>query len=142
MARKKLIIGIILLIIAVLIIKEIVAYWSYFVVGAHLGVFGINNKDSINHSANIQVFGSSNKLLLNETYDLGPSQTLYYPEKGWKDVYEREKLFPSGDYKIILTLDGNVTKTYQGVMDTWSVVDFDIHRNGNIDIQWSHNELI
>lgn len=134
MARKKLIIGIVVLIAAVLIIKEIVAYFPYFMVGAPLGVFGISNRDSTNHSANVQIFDSNNKLLLNETYDLGPSQTLYYPEKGWKDVYEREKLFPSGDYKIILTLDGNVTKTYQGAMDAWSVVDFKIHSNENIEM--------
>jgi hypothetical protein len=104
MTRKKLIIGIVVLITAMLIIKEIVAYWPYFMVGAPLGVFGITNRDSIDHNVNVQVFESSNKLLLNETYDLGPLQTLYYPEKGWKDVYEREKLFPSGDYIIILTL--------------------------------------
>jgi hypothetical protein len=134
MTRKKLIIGIVVLIAAVLIIKEIVAYWPYFMGGAPLGVFGISNRDSIDHSVNVQVFDSSNKLLLNETYELGPLQTLYYPEKGWKDVYEREKLFPSGDYKIILTLDGNVTKTYQGVMDAWSVVDFKIHSNENIEM--------
>ncbi len=134
MTRKKLIIGIVVLIAAVLIIKEIVAYWPYFMVGAPLGVFGISNRDSIDHSVNVQVFDSSNKLLLNETYDLGPSQTLYYPEKGWKDVYEREKLFPSGDYKIILTLDGNVTKTFQGVMDAWSVVHIEIDNNGNMNL--------
>ncbi len=134
MARKKLIIGIIILIAAALIIKEVVAYWPYFMVGAPLGVFGISNRDSIDHSVNVQVFDSSNKLLLNETYNLGPSQTLYYPEKGWKDVYEREKLFPNGDYKIILTLDGNVTKTFQGVMDAWSVVDFKIHSNESIEM--------
>ena len=134
MTRKKLIIGIIVLIVAVLIIKEIVAYWPYFMVGAPLGVFGISNRDSTNHSVNVQIFDSGNKLLLNETYDLGPSQRLYYPEKGWKDVYEREKLFPSGDYKIILTLDGNATKTYQGAMDAWSVVDFKIHSNENIEM--------
>lgn len=90
MARKKLIIGIIVLIVVLLILKEVVAYYPYFMVGAPLGVFGIINRDSTDHSVNVQVFDSSNKLLLNETYDLGPSQTLYYPEKGWKDVYERE----------------------------------------------------
>jgi len=82
MTRKKLIIGIVVLIAAILIIKEIVAYWPYFMVGAPLGVFGISNRDSIDHSVNVQVFDSSNKLLLNETYNLVPLQTLYYPEKG------------------------------------------------------------
>lgn len=134
MTRKKLIIGIVVLIAILLIVKEIIAYFPYFMVGAPLGVFGISNRDSTNHSVNVQVFDSGNKLLLNETYDLGPSQRLYYPEKGWKDVYEREKLFPSGDYKIILTLDGNATKTYQGAMDAWSVVDFKIHSNENIEM--------
>ena len=69
-----------------------------------------------------------------ETYDLAPSQRLLFPEKGWKNVYEREKLFPSGDYRIILTLDDNVTKTYQGAMDAWSVVDFKIHSNESIEM--------
>lgn len=135
MTRKKLIVGIIIWIAAVLIIKEVVAYYPYFMVGAPLGVFGISNMDSTDHSVNVQIFDSDNKLLLNETYDLVSSQTLYYPEKGWKDVYEREKLFPGGDYKFVITLDGNATKTYQGVMDAWSVVDFKIYRNGNINIE-------
>lgn len=72
MARKKLIIGIIVLIVVLLILKEVVAYYPYFMVGAPLGVFGIINRDSTDHSVNVQVFDSSNKLLLNETYDLGP----------------------------------------------------------------------
>jgi hypothetical protein len=50
MTSKKLILGIIILIAAVLIIKEVVAYWPYLVVGAPPGVFGINNTDSTNHS--------------------------------------------------------------------------------------------
>ena len=135
MTGKKSIIGIIALIAALLIIKEVVAYYPYFMMGAPLGVFGIINRDSIDHSVNVQIFDSGDKLRLNETYDLGPSQELHYPEKGWKDVYEREKLFPGGDYRIILTLDGNVAKTYQGAMDAWSTVDFKIYRNGNINIE-------
>jgi len=50
MTRKKLILGIIILIAAVLIINEVVAYWPYLVVGAPLGIFGVNNTDSTNHS--------------------------------------------------------------------------------------------
>jgi len=50
MTRKKLILGIIILIAAVLIIKEVVAYWPYFIVGAPPGVFGVNDTDSTNHS--------------------------------------------------------------------------------------------
>lgn len=134
MTRKKLIICIVVLIAAVLIIKEIVAYWPYFMMGAPLGVFGISNMDSTNHSVNVQIFDSNNKLLINQTYGLGPSQRLYYPEKGWKDVYEREKLFPRGDYKFVITLDDSFTKTHQGVMDAWNVVDFKIYGNRNIII--------
>ncbi len=134
MTRKKLIIGIIILMAAVVIIKEVIAYYPYFMVGAPLGVFGISNRDSTGHSVNVQVFDSGNKLLLNETYDLIPLQTLYYPEKGWKDVYEREKLFPGGDYKFVITLDGNATKTYQGVMDAWSLVHIEIDNNGNMNL--------
>jgi len=50
MTRKRLILGIIILIAAILIITEVVAYWPYFIVGAPLGVFGINNTDSTNNS--------------------------------------------------------------------------------------------
>lgn len=48
--RKKIILGIIILVAAVLIIKEVVASWPYFIGGAPLGVFGINDTDSTNHS--------------------------------------------------------------------------------------------
>lgn len=92
--RKKLIIGIIILIAAVMIINEVVAYLPFFMVGAPLGVFGINNMDSTNHSVNVQVFDPNNKLLLNKTYEVGhsqpgqwvPEQSIQYPENGW-EVY-------------------------------------------------------
>jgi len=67
MTRKKLIIGIVVLIAAILIIKEIIDYFPYFMVGAPLGVFGISNRDSTNHGVNIQVFDTNNKFLLNKT---------------------------------------------------------------------------
>ena len=38
------------MIAAVLILTEVVAYWPYFIEGAPFGVYGINNKDSTNHS--------------------------------------------------------------------------------------------
>lgn len=127
------------MIAAVLIVKEIIDYLPYFIGGAPLPVFGIYNHDSKKHSVNVQIFDSNNKSLFDKTYELGDSQSeaysVEYPEKGWKDVYEREKLFPSGDYKFVITLDGNVTKTYQGVMDAWSMVDFKIDNYGNINIE-------
>jgi hypothetical protein len=50
MTRKKLISGIIILIAAVLILTEVVAYLPYFIEDAPPGVFGINNTESTNHS--------------------------------------------------------------------------------------------
>jgi hypothetical protein len=134
MTRKKMIIGIIILIAVLLIIKEIVAFFPYFMMGMPFGVFGINNMDSTNHSINVQVFDSSNKLLLNETHDLGPSQTVSYPENRWKDAHDKDRLFPNGNYKFIITLDDNVTETYQDSMDTWSSAHIEIDNNGNMHI--------
>ena len=48
MTRKKLISSIIILIAAVFILTEVVAYWPYL--GAPSGVFGINNTESTNIS--------------------------------------------------------------------------------------------
>lgn len=140
MARKKLIIGVVVLIAVVLIIKEVVAYWPYFVMGAPLGVFGINNMDSTNHSVHIQVFDSDNKLLINKTYELGhsqpgqwvPEQFVQYPENGWKSVYDKDRLFPKGNYTFIITLDNNVTQTFQEKLDIWRVANIDIGANGNL----------
>ena len=134
LTRKKIIIGIIILLAVLLIIKEIVAYFPYFMMGAPFGIFGINNMDTTNHNINVQVFDATNKLLINETYDLGPSQTVTYPETGWKDVYEKNRLFLSGNYKFIITLDSNVTEIYQDVMDTWSSAHIEIDNNGNLHI--------
>lgn len=50
MTMKKLITGFIILIAAILIITEVVVYWPYFIGGAPVGVFGINNTDPTNHS--------------------------------------------------------------------------------------------
>lgn len=90
--------------------------------------------DSTNHNIIVQVFDSTNKLLINETYELGHSQTVSYPITGWKDVYEKDRLFPKGKYTFIITLDGNVTETYQEVMDTWSSAHIEIDNNGNMHI--------
>src|SRR3990170_103514 len=114
MTRKKLIVGIILLIAVVLIIKENVN--PYFMMGIPIGVFGINNMDSTNHSVNVQVSDSNNTLLINETYKLGysqpgqsvPEQSINYPENGWKSVHDKERLFPDGYYTFIIKLDNNV----------------------------------
>jgi hypothetical protein len=142
MTRKKMIIGIIVLIAALLIIKEIVAYYPYFMVGAPLGVFGISNRDSTNHSVNIQVFDSNNRILLNKTYELGhsqpgqwvPEQFIQYPENGWKSVYDKDKLFPKGNYTFIITLDNNVAQTFQEKLDTWRVANVVIDNNGNLSV--------
>jgi hypothetical protein len=31
-----------------------------------------------------------------------------YPENGWKDVHEKDRLFPKGIYTFIVTTDNNV----------------------------------
>ncbi|MCX9084498.1 MAG: hypothetical protein OIN87_06870 [Candidatus Methanoperedens sp.] len=132
--RKKIIIGIIILIAVLLIIKGIIAYIPLFMMGVPFEVFGINNMDYANHNINVQVFDSTNKLILNETYDLGPSQTFFYPETGWKDVQDKDRVFPNGNYTFIITLDGNVIETYQEVMDTWSSAHIEIDNNGKMHI--------
>lgn len=138
MTRKKLIIGIILLIAAVLIVKEIIDYLPYFIGGAPLPVFGISNFDSKNHSVNVQIFDSNNKSLFDKTYELGDSQseayTAQYPESGWKDVHEKERLFPKGTYTFIVTMDTNVSKTQQIKMEDDRLASISIDNNGNIDI--------
>ncbi|MFZ3382980.1 MAG: hypothetical protein WA144_03545 [Candidatus Methanoperedens sp.] len=114
MTRKKLIIGFIILIAAVLIIKEIFAYNPYFMMGIPVGVFGINNMDSTNHSVNVQVIDSKNNLLLNKTYELGhsksgqwvPEQYINYPENGWESVHDKDRLFPNS---IQIDNNGNLS---------------------------------
>lgn len=142
MTRKKIILGIIILIGAMLIIKEVVASWPYFIGGAPLGVFGINNMDSTNHSVNVQVFDSNNKLLLNKTYELGHSQQgewvqeqfIRYPENGWKNVHDKERLFPKGNYTFIITLDNNPARTFHEELDTWRAAAIDIDNNGKLSV--------
>jgi hypothetical protein len=134
MTRKKLIIGIIILIAVALILKEVVAYYPYFMVGAPLGVFGISNRDSTNHSVNIQLFDSSNKFLLNKTYKLGPGQVIQYPENGWKSDFDKDRLFPEGNYKFIITLDNNAAQTFQEELDTWRAAIIEINNNGHLSI--------
>jgi hypothetical protein len=142
MTRKKLIIGIIVLIAVLLIVKEIIAYWPYFMMGTPLGVFGISNRDSTNHSVNIQVFDSYNKFLLNKTYELGHSQPgqwvteqfIQYPENGWESVYDKDRLFPKGNYTFIITLDNNVAQTFQEELDTWRAANIEIDNNGNLTV--------
>ncbi len=142
MTRKKLIIGIIVLIAVFLIVKEIIAYWPYFMMGAPLGVFGINNRDSTNHSVNIQVFDSNNNLLLNKTYELGhsqlgqwvPEQSIQYPENGWKNVHDKDRLFPKGNYTFIITLDNNAAQTFHEELDTWRAAAIEIDNNGKLSV--------
>jgi len=139
MTRKKLIIGIIVLIVAVPIVKEIIDYLPYFIGGAPLSVFGISNFDSKNHSVNVQIFDSNNRSLFDKTYELGDSRSesyiIQYPEKGWKDVHEKGRLFPKGTYTFIVTMDANVSKTQQIEIDDDRIASINIDNNGNIDIK-------
>ncbi len=138
MRRKKLIIGIILLIAVLLIVTKIIDYLPYFIGGAPLPVFGISNFDSKNHSVNVQIFDSNNKSLFDKTYELGDSQskayTVQYPENGWKDVHEKERLFPKGTYTFIVTMDTNISKTQQIKMEDVRLASISIDSNGNIGI--------
>ena len=142
MTRKKQIIAIIILVAAVLILKEVVSYFPYFLMGAPLGVFGINNMDSTNHSVNVQLFDPNNKLLLNKTYELGhsqpgqwvPEQFIQYPETGWKSVYDKDRLFPKGKYTFIITLDNNAPQTFREELDTWRAANIVIDINGKLSI--------
>jgi hypothetical protein len=142
MIRKKLILGIIILIAAVIILNEFVANWPYFMMGIPIGVFGINNMDSTNHSVNVQVFDSNNTLLINETYKLGysqpgqsvPGQSIQYPENGWENVHDKDRLFPTGNYKFILIIDNNAAQTFQEGLDTWNELNFVIDNNGNLSV--------
>jgi hypothetical protein len=139
MKRKKLIISIIILITVLLIVKEIIDYFPYFMVGPPLPVFAIYNNDLKNHSVKVQIFGSNNKSLFDKTYELGESQSetymVQYPENGrWKDVHEKDRLFPKGTYTFILTMDNSVNKTQKIEIDTWSMAYISINKNANIDI--------
>ncbi len=113
-------------------------YLPYFIGGAPLPVFGISNFDSKNHSVNVQIFDSNNKSLFDKTYELGDSRseayTAQYPENGWKDVHEKERLFPKGTYTFIVTMDTNVSKTQQIKMEDDRLASISIDNNGNIDI--------
>lgn len=140
MTGNKQIIGIIILIAAVLFFKEAFAYYPYFMVGPPLGVFSISNFDSKNHRVNIQVFDLNNKFLLDKTYEIGhskqeqwvPEQFIQYPEKGWKNVHDKERLFPKGNYTFIITLDNNTAQTFQENLDIWREAGIAIDNNGNL----------
>ncbi len=95
----------------------------------------MNSNDFYEHK---QIFDSNNKSLFDKTYELGDSQseayTAQYPENGWKDVHEKEKLFPKGTYTFIVTMDTNVSKTQQIKMEDDRLASISIDNNGNIDI--------
>ena len=109
---------IIVSIIVLLIIKEIIDFWPYFMVGAPFPVFGIYNQDSKNHSINVKVYYTYNELIINETYELESLQSVQYPEK-WDDYDDKDELYPRGTYKIEVTLDNNINKTQLVTIDTW-----------------------
>lgn len=152
MTRKKLIIGIIILIAAVLIavpiIKEFIDYSPYLIGGAPLSAFGIYNDDSKNHSINVQIFNSNNSSFIDKTFEIGVGNsqsgayTVHYPNSnpdkpwynGWKDVHEKERLFPKGTYTFIVTMDNNINKTQQILMDDDHIAEIVIDKNGTIDI--------
>ena len=138
MTRKKLIIGIIILIAAVLIAKEIFDYLPYFIGGAPLPLFYISNHDTKNHSVNVHIYDSNNRSVFDKTYELGDSRSeaysAEYPEKGWKDVHEKERLFPKGTYTFIVTTDNNFIKTQQIQMADERLASISIGLNGNLEI--------
>lgn len=129
MKRKKLIISIVILIAVLLIVKEIIDYFPYFMMGAPFPVFGIYNQDSRNHSVNVKIFEYPyNELILDKTYELESLEDIQYPEK-WKDYHDKDRLFPAGTYKFIVTLDNSVNKTQLIEMDTWRGASIRINNN-------------
>lgn len=65
--------------------------------------FSIHNRDVENHRVTVEIFDSANKSLFNNTYEMNPRETAYYPE-----ITEKK-----GEYTFKVTLNDRIEKTYK-----------------------------
>ncbi len=128
--NRKLIINIIILIIVVLLVRQALIYLPFLMSGPPFELYSIKNKDNIDHKVNIQVFDPSGKLVINNTYEIKSRAYVVYPESKWKDNFEKDKLFPKGQYAFKITIDDDISKASTQYVDTWRQTFVEINRIG------------
>ncbi|SFM50417.1 hypothetical protein [Methanolobus profundi] len=118
-SNKKLIIGLILLIMAGTIVYAIYSDHEY-VIENHVS-FSLHNDDEIKHEVLVEIFDSTNTSVFKETYIVAPGDEIY-PARLKKE---------EGAYRIEVTLDNNTNNTYIG--DLYSEYHDYIHITGVSD---------
>jgi hypothetical protein len=101
-SNKKLLIGLILLIVAGTIIYGISSNREHKL--ENLISFSLHNDDEIEHEVLVEIFDSTNTSVLKETYMVAPGEKIY------PDSLKKE----DGAYRIEVTLDNDTNKTYIG----------------------------
>lgn len=103
--RNNILIAIGIVIVAVVSFHII---FPFILVGPPSSLYHINNEDAISHKVVIEVFDPHNRSILKETHDLSPKGSIEY-QKPPSLKFTR----PEGEYTFKVTLDGEITETYE-----------------------------
>jgi uncharacterized protein YxeA len=103
-SNKKLLIGIILLIVTETILYAIYSYDTHEI-GDSIS-FSLHNEDQIEHEILIEIFNSTNKSVFKETYTLASGKEIDSP------------LLKKKDSRLEVTLDNDANKKYVAILNS------------------------
>ena len=112
--RNKIFIGV--GIVALLVVGFYVIF-SFYLVGPPLPLYYIENEDVNNHEVVVEIFDSHNKFILKETHKLSPKESVEYPKP-----FLFKLTWPEEEYIFKITLDSEVTETYETEIYPWLMV--------------------
>ena len=116
---NKIIIGIGIVIVAVVSFHII---FPFFLVGSPLPLYYVQNEDDNSHEVVIEVFDPHNISILKETHDLSPKDSIEHPKPSSLKFTQVE-----GDYTFKVTLDGEITETFETEVYPHSMVDIGLY---------------
>ena len=82
-----------------------------------LPLYYIENEDVNNHEVVVEIFDSHNKSILKETHKLSPKESVEYPKP-----FLPKLTWPEEEYIFKITLDSEVTETYETEIYPWLMV--------------------
>lgn len=117
--RNKILIGVG---IVVLLVVGFYVIFPFYLVGPPLPLYYIENEDVNNHEVVVEIFDSHNKSIFKETHKLSPKESVEYPKP-----FLLKLTWPEEEYIFKISLDSEVTETYETEIYPWLMVAIHLH---------------
>jgi len=122
--RNKILIGIGLV---ALVVAGFYVIFPFLIVGPPLPLYYIKNEDVNNHTVVVEIFDYHNESILKEIYKLSPKESVTYPKPFLMVLTRSEE-----EYRFKITLDSEVTETYETEIYPWLMVAIHLYHKDPI----------